>query len=98
MLVGVAVGGTGVFVGVAVGGTGVFVGVAVGGTGVAVGVAVGGTAVAVGVAVGSAGWHDCTVTSSMSQPGLETELSEPRRMRNCAVCPARPLTSAMVLM
>jgi hypothetical protein len=56
VLVGVAVGGTGVLVGVAVavGGTGVLVGVAVavGGTGVLVGVAVavGGSDVAVGVA------------------------------------------------
>jgi hypothetical protein len=60
VLVGVLVGGTGVFVGVGgtevlvgVAGTGVFVGVSVGGTGVLVGVLVGGTGVF--VAVGGAG-------------------------------------------
>ena len=38
------------------------------------------------VAVGV--WQLWTVTSSTSQPESLTELSEPRRIRNCTVCPA----------
>ena len=33
-------------------------------------------------------WQLWTVTSSTSQPESLTELSEPRRIRNCTVCPA----------